>query len=181
MHTHEGRDMEQRYCKFCGGMINSDKVCESCGHKFFKIRINTKFKMFISILITLMVLCGFSYMGYIIYDSINTIEIKESQIRSQNETITKLNKELSDATLSADNYKKSANKLIKQVNDLTRKNEKYLEDLNWYEKYVAITTETGDCYHTIGCPYIKDSDVIYVQYYLDAMRSGYKACSYCKK
>ena len=28
-----------KHCKYCGGLINEDRICTECGHKFFKIRI----------------------------------------------------------------------------------------------------------------------------------------------
>ncbi len=80
------------------------------------------------------------------------------------------------------------------INDLSEtiilKDEKIVElssemrsikyDLNWYNFNVALTTDTGECYHEIGCHYIEDSTVtINAVNYAEYL--GYRPCSYCKQ
>lgn len=43
-------------------------------------------------------------------------------------------------------------------------------------EYVFIT-ETGECYHLLGCKYVSDNATMI--YILDAIAKGYRPCSYC--
>ena len=55
----------------------------------------------------------------------------------------------------------------------------YSDEINFWRSNVVITTEFGEKYHTYGCQYIKDSDILWFMNVGVAKVRGYEACSIC--
>lgn len=56
----------------------------------------------------------------------------------------------------------------------------YSDEINFWRSHVVITTEFGEKYHTYGCQYIKNSDILWFMNVGVARVRGYEACSVCR-
>ena len=56
---------------------------------------------------------------------------------------------------------------------------RYSDEINFWRSNVVITTEFGEKYHTYGCQYIKNSNILRFMNVGVARLRGYEACSVC--
>ena len=177
-----------KHCKYCGGLINEDRICTECGHKFFKIRIKKDkcitISLAISTLIMLFISLGLYNNNNIIH---NNNEIYKQQIAEQNGKISDLNDEIVDLKHKIE-LKESAYLSLSETyhsyeND-TRDEllEKYeLEDtLNqYYVDFAYFAPRYGECYHKLDCYYLDNASEIYCDCIYDLENRGYRPCSEC--
>ncbi|MBQ9097039.1 MAG: zinc ribbon domain-containing protein [Clostridia bacterium] len=150
----ENKKVKIRFCKFCGGQIDSQtKKCTGCGKQYFKgIKFNKFLTAVLILVVALLVSIILNIVQFVKIDSLNGYKqyYMERGLHYQSE-IADLRKEIKD------------------------KNNK----LNFYEKYAVIVPDDGSKkYHIYGCDDL-DTSSFWIYNYNAAEQEGYYACSKC--
>jgi hypothetical protein len=97
-------------------------------------------------------------------DKISTLQeavaTLEADNQSLNDTISKKEEALSQ-------YKEYYNVSV---------NNNWQAKANFYDKYIVVTTPTGECYHEFSC---RTVNTFYAKTFNQAKAQGYRACSLC--
>lgn len=180
--------MKKKYCKYCGGLLNEDRICSECGHKFFKIRIKKDKYLTIALAISTLVLL---FISLDLYNNNNVIHNNNTIYKQQ---IADLNIEVSDLKERLDNANENYKYLKSQLNSVNEYKDKLSKDYDeireeyldayselhdYYNYFAAYAPNYGNCYHKLNCFYLNKSNVIYYDYIPDIERRGYRPCSYC--
>lgn len=85
---------------------------------------------------------------------------------------------LTTAEISYEDKIKKQSEKIKELEDFKSKvtYENWQGKAEFYNKYIVVTTPTGECYHEYTCSYV---DRFYVETFKSARNGGYRACSRC--
>ena len=178
--------MKKKYCKYCGGLLNEDRICSECGHKFFKIRIKKDKYLTIALAISTLVLLFIS-LG--LYNDNNVIhknnEIYKQQIADLNSSIEELNVQLDGARKRYDTLSVTNDALNEAYHDLSRDNSacsrenmRLKDELEEYYNDLAFYLPNGDCYHKWSCYHIRDS-YVYYDIIPNIKNRGLRACKDC--
>lgn len=157
-----------RYCKICGGLIDSErKKCTSCGKQFFKFS-----KGIIKTIVTIMLfvlLVGLNIFQYIFFAQTNK-EFAQSKttISTQKNTILKQKEEIEKLNEDVNKYKGQVRKYILEYGQKAR----FMDD------HIVIIGNSNNKYHKYDC---EDLDTTYFYAYNteNAKAQGYRACSKC--
>ena len=107
---------ETKHCKYCGGLLNEDRICSECGHKFFKIRIKKDKYLTIALAISTLVLL---FISLDLYNNNNVIhknnEIYKQQIADLNNDVSDLNDRLKSANENYENLKGQLNSVNEYI------------------------------------------------------------------
>ena len=173
------------YCKYCGGLINEDRICTECGHKFLKIRIKNDKFITIALSISTILLI---FISLDLYNNNTTIhnnnEIYKQQIENLNNDLYVLNEELSGIEDRYDTLYQSNKALNKAYDDLNSEyfweNLSLKEELEQYQRdFAYFAPRYGNCYHTWDCYYLDNAAEIKCDCINYLKNRGYVPCSYC--
>lgn len=174
-----------KHCKYCGGLINEDRICTECGHKFFKIRIKNDKFITIALSISTILLI---FISLDLYNNNATIhnnnEIYKQQIENLNNDLYVLNEELSGIEDRYDTLYQSNKALNKAYDDLSSEyfweNLSLKEELEQYQRdFAYFAPRYGNCYHTWDCYYLDNAAEIKCDCINYLKNRGYVPCSYC--
>lgn len=148
------KNMQIRFCKMCGNMIDAEtKKCSSCGKQYFKgIKVNKN--ICVSLIISVLIITSvvFNFVQIVEMNSLNdNIKYYEKKILEQQKQILNLNKDI----------KEKENFLV------------------FYEKYVVfVNDDKSKKYHKYGCDDLDTSS--FLAYNTKAAKDrGYSPCSKC--
>ena len=152
--TLDKADKKKRFCKMCGGLIDSKtKKCTSCGKQFFKFpKLSKAIIIPALICLALVTLNVFSYV----------------MLANSHSTITKQNQEITELKKDVDKYKEEAKKYF---ND-------YFAKAFFMDSYIVIIGDSNNRYHKFGCSDL-DTSNFYAYNVDNAKAQGYRACSKC--
>jgi RNase P subunit RPR2 len=173
-------DLKQRYCKHCGGAIDSEtKKCSKCGKQYFRLRINWGSTFAFTITVLAIAIAAVSlYRTFQYQNEItllkdqqallqNQVDELKSTVYDKNVKITKLEKQIEDKNLKY-------TRLLKEKQDLQTK-------VEFYDDCVVFVLDDGtNRYHRYDCvvfKYLRDS---FWAFNIEAAKSrGYQACFAC--
>lgn len=163
-----------RYCKYCGGEIDSKtKICTQCGKNFARFK---KIMLIIYIVLSAIFIGITSTLLIISYRKIDNICSENDDLKMKVEQLTNSNEVINNEFV----------KLSKENESLKDKYEeqtlKYSDDLftlNWYQNDFAYGTENGEKYHKLTCSTLMNSNVVYGNTIEMWKRNGYEECSLC--
>lgn len=147
------KKLKVRFCKFCGGQIDTQtKKCSGCGKQYFK---GIKFNRFLTTVLILSLLI----ISSIILNIVQIVKINELNADIEYYTQKSSEQQTRIATLE---------KNIKERNN----------DLDFYLKYAVIVNDNSKKYHAHGCNDLEDSS-FRIYNISQAKNLGYSACSKC--
>lgn len=166
------------YCKHCGAhLMESDKVCESCGRKIFKL---PKLKKFILPILLIFAVCGYIYelndkllVQGMLKDSVDVFFAKVEEAEALQAENSKI--------ISENNRLKTENKTLSSSNAfLVNQNADSKQKVYFLDNHIGIVVENGTKYHRLGCQHVKDKTFWAYNVELATAR-GYTPCSVCYK
>ena len=178
---------ETKHCKYCGGLLNEDRICSECGHKFFKIRIKKDKYLTIALAISTLVLLFIS-LG--LYNDNNVIhknnEIYKQQIADLNNDVSDLNDRLKSANENYENLKGQLNSVNEYKDKLSKDYDEVMDKYidsdsklhDYYNCFAFYAPNYGECYHKLNCFYLNKSSVVYYDCIPDLENRGDRPCSY---
>ena len=179
---------KQRYCKFCGGAIDTEsQKCTKCGKQCFKLRIKKETVVAVFAILVILGLAILNVYQYIrsqtdcanlesliaeltatIQDLEDTIEKKDSTIQSKQIEISRL--KAKNSNLAGENYLMS-------------------DEIEFYDMYVVFVSDDGtNLYHKYDCVdfdtsyfWAYNTDYFWAYNTETAKGRGYKPCPKCCK
>lgn len=170
---------KQRYCKYCGGAIESEeKKCTRCGKQYFKLKLPRKAFGYRITIFALVVLLGANIIQFI----------------QQREQIKELETTINEQQRNLDGKVDIIRSYIQQVDKLEKENSELAAKSAFFDKYVVLVINDGtNKYHKYDCSKVlKSAGEIWWQetksgveytfwiYILNTAKSlGYSPCTEC--
>ena len=156
-----------RYCKYCGGQIDSKtKICTKCGKNFAKFK---KIALFTYIIISIFAITSLSTLFVLYYNKTDNLVTENNDLNKEIVEIKGKYKELHD---SFDKISYNYDVLQDDYNNIKL-------ELNYYQKDFAYVTPNGEKYHKPTCNTLNNSDEIFGDTIWFWESKGYKKCSIC--
>lgn len=158
---------KKRFCKYCGGEIDSNKKCTKCGKQFFHLPRISFLKTFLCILFFAIAL-------------LSSVTAATFYIECQNISAKLETAQTEISSLKQQRSQQKAKNVI-ATKELEKYKTMYLEQktiADYWQKYMSIITESEDKYHKCTCPYIQNSNWTRGST-LVWMVEGYEPCSFC--
>ncbi|MBP3360057.1 MAG: hypothetical protein J6N52_04325 [Clostridia bacterium] len=153
--------LTNRHCKYCGGILDINNVCTSCGHRFFKFSA----AVFAIVFLTIM-LATVSISAAVKLYTLNK-EVKEYKYlyEKKKETISK--------------SKEQTKELNTQIEQLKEKNKGLQYKVDFLDNRIAIVVDNGEKYHTYDCTHVQNCKTFWAYNIEAAEAKGYEPCQKC--
>ncbi len=158
----QAESTKTRYCKFCGGIIDSKtKKCTSCGKSTNPLRRMIIGKRTIVEIMALVLIVSVATGGYIAQKN-----YYESKMESMQDTISYKSKRITSLSADVKKYRDNANK--------------YKDKADFMDDHIVIVADDGtNIYHSYGCSKL-DTSSFWAFNTEAAKGDGYKPCSKCQ-
>ena len=181
------KNKKQRYCKMCGGEIDSfTKKCTKCGKQYFHLRIRRNSILAISAVVVLIVLIVLNIYQYIQYNAnistmSNEVESLQNEVSELTFTVEDLDTQLSEVTSRLSESIMNNKKLNLENIMLRGENRTLNAYVDFCDKYVVFVSDNGTgLYHRYGCSEFDSSS--FWAYNIEAAKgNGYTPCPKCHK
>lgn len=166
----------KRFCKYCGGELDSNKKCTKCGKQFFHLSTpKVRKRRILTIMLVLIAICSIAvaftyYNNYaVVVASLNASKEEYEQLATDYESLVKLYHTREDALKMWQEDCKTYQEMHKEQKEIA----------DYWNRYGAITTPSGKKYHKYGCQHLVNAKEVYLWTIWDVKDNGYKPCETC--
>lgn len=178
--TQAAKPPKQRYCKYCGGAIDSEsRKCTKCGKQYFRPRIK---KPIVLGALAILAILGLAILNVYQFNRYQTDSAKlENQIAELTSTIQEQEAAIEKKDSSIQSKMTEITKLKTENAKLNEKNYLLSDEIRFYDKHIVFVNNDGSrLYHKYDC--VDFGDCSFWAYNIEAVDGyGYKPCSKCCK
>lgn len=169
--TH-GNPTKQRYCKYCGGEINTENnTCSCCGRRFGIKRFIPQNKHSLILPLLIISICCNIILGGLYYNFYTQYEKEVTEVSKAQRSVELLRSQLKIANEQLKHAQDNADELLSQNLDLR-------DECNFFDENAVIVTTEGRKYHTYACWHWSGHN-IYIYNIENAEAMGYTPCLDC--